>query len=303
MEAPKKNPDMMTAFIRLHVSILLAGFTGILGKLIVISEGMLVWYRVLLTMVILCLLLAPAGRLHRVSLREFARIGGVGVLLCLHWIFFYGSIKASNVSVGVVCFALVGFFTALLDPIFSRRSLSGREVLFSLLSLLGIALIFSFDTRYRVGIGIGVVSSLMAALFTIANKRVCAAYNASTMLIYEMAGGFIFMSCLLPFYITAFDITYLVPTGADWLGLFLLSFFCTVMMCLLQLQALRFISAFTVNLSFNLEPVYSIIIAIAFLQEGRELGVSFYVGLVLIMLSVALQSWVAWRERKALPIP
>lgn len=300
MNAPPEAA-LRRAFIKLHLSIVLAGFTGVLGKLITINEGPLVWYRVGITLVLFWGILAVRRAVPRVSWRDFLRIAGAGVLLCLHWIFFYGSIKASNISIGVVCFALVGFFTALLEPLIMRRRLSAREVFFSVLTVFGILLIFSFDTRYRYGILLGVISSLMAALFTIANKKVGAAHSASTMLLYEMLGGLIFMSAILPFYIYAFDIKYLIPTPEDWLGLFLLAFFCTVVMCFLQIQALQYISAFTVNLSYNLEPVYSIAIAILFLHEGRELNAAFYAGLAVIMLSVGLQSWVVMRERHSIP--
>lgn len=292
---------MRQAFFRLHLSIFLAGFTGVLGKVITISEGMLVWYRQALTLALLWGILWVCGKLHRLPRRDILRIGGAGVLLCLHWLFFYGSIKASNVSIGVVCFALVGLFTALLEPLFAHRRLSAREVGFSLLTLLGIGLIFSFDTRYRWGIGLGVVSSLMAALFTIANKHVSSTHAAGMVLLYEMAGGLLFLSCLLPAYIHWWDITYLAPTPHDAIGLLLLSLFCTVGMFMLLIQALRHISAFTVNLSYNLEPVYSIVIAILFLDEGRELNAAFYAGLSVIVLSVALQSYVVWRQQRSLP--
>ena len=192
----------------------------------------------------------------------------LGILLCLHWIFFYGSIKASNISIGVVCFALVGFFTALLEPLIMHRRFSFRELAFSVLTLLGVTLIFSFDSRYRLGIGLGVISSLMAALYTVFNKRVCQGFTSGTLLLFQMLGGFLFLSALLPFYIGYFNVTYLVPDMRDFILLLCLVFFCTIIMNFLQIQVLHHISAFTVNLSYNLEPVYSIAIAIFFLGEA-----------------------------------
>lgn len=302
MPIPVPSPlSQRQAFFRLHVSVLLAGFTGVLGKLIQISEGMLVWYRTGITALLFTALLLAFGRFERIGLRDFLKVGGVGVLLCLHWIFFYGSIKASNISIGVICFALIGFFTALLEPLVLHRRLSGRELLFSLLSLAGVALIFSFDTRYRLGIGLGVISSLLAALFTTVNKRVCAQYPTRLLLLYQMVGGFLFLSCFLPFYIHYFDITYIIPHASDLFWLLCLVVFCTIIMNFLQLQALHAISAFTVNLTYNLEPVYSIIIAIAFMGEARELGPSFYGGLSLILLSVALQTWSVAQQRHSVP--
>ena len=281
---------MREAFIKLHVSILLAGATGIFGKLITLNEALLVWYRMLFATVLFFCLLYVRRKLQRVPFREMLKIAGVGFLLGLHWIFFYGSIKASNVSVGVVCFSLVGFFTAFLEPLINRRRISLVEVLFSLLTLSGIVLIFHFDTRYRLGIGLGVISSALAALFTISNKRVGKAHSASTMLLYEMGGGFIGLSCILPFYLYFSPVQGILPGMSDFIYLLLLASVCTIGLYLLQIQVLQKVSAFTVNLSYNLEPVYSILLAMLLFNEAKDLNFSFYAGLGIIILSVVLQT-------------
>nr|WP_297165455.1 DMT family transporter [uncultured Dysgonomonas sp.] len=288
---------MKQAFIKLHLSILIAGFTGIFGKLISLNEGLLVWYRMLITSLILCLILWAMKKIPVVSKREIFKIGGVGLLLSLHWIFFYGSIKASNVSVGVVCFSVVGFFTAVLEPMINKHRISVKELLFSLITLGGIILIFQFDTQYRMGIILGVVSSGLCALFTIMNKRVGANHSSMTMLFYEMIGGFVCMSLILPFYLHFIPAESLMPGIPDWVYLFLLSTVCTIGLYLLQIQALKHISAFTVNLSYNLEPIYSIILAIIIFGEAKELTVTFFIGLGIIMLSVLLQMLDVSRQR------
>lgn len=288
---------MKQAFIKLHLSILIAGFTGIFGKLISLNEGLLVWYRMLITSLILCLILWAMKRIPVVSKREIFKIGGLGLLLSLHWIFFYGSIKASNVSVGVVCFSVVGFFTAVLEPMINKHRISVKELLFSLITLGGIILIFQFDTQYRMGIILGVVSSGLCALFTIMNKRVGANHSSMTMLFYEMIGGFVCMSLILPFYLHFIPAESLMPGIPDWVYLFLLSTVCTIGLYLLQIQALKHISAFTVNLSYNLEPIYSIILAIIIFGEAKELTVTFFIGLGIIMLSVLLQMLDVSRQR------
>ena len=188
---------MKDAFIKLHISIILAGATGIFGKLISLNEALLVWYRMMLASLLFLLVLSVGKRLNRISFGDALRIGGLGLLLGLHWVFFYGSIKASNVSIGVVCFSLVGFFTAFLEPLINCHRVSFKEVVFSLLTLFGVVLIFHFDTRYRLGIGLGIISSALAALFTITNKKIGNNYSTSTMLLYEMVGGFIGLSCIL----------------------------------------------------------------------------------------------------------
>lgn len=281
---------MKEALIKLHISIVLAGFTGLFGKLVTLNEGLLVWYRMLFAALLLFLILWGRGLLQKVSFREMLKIGGTGLLLGLHWVFFYGSIKAANVSIGVVCFSLVGFFTALLEPLIIQRRVSAKELLFSLITVLGIVLIFQFDMRYRTGIIIGVLSSALAALFTITNKKVGRNHASGTMLLYEMIGGFLGLSCLLPFYLHYFPVETILPGTQNLIYLLVLALVCTIGLYLLQIQVLQTISAFTVNLSYNLEPVYSIILAMLFFGEAKELNIAFYAGLGLILLSVLLQT-------------
>ena len=158
----------------------------------------------------------------------------------------------------MVCFSLTGFFTALFEPLLNRKRISLLELGFSLITLLGIVLIFHFEMRFRYGILLGVVSSALAALFTVANKKVGTITAPSTVLLYELVGGFLFITILLPVYLYFYPQDYLIPGTTDLVYLFLFAFFCTICMCVLQIQALKSISAFTMNLSYNLEPVYSI---------------------------------------------
>lgn len=289
---------MKQAFIKLHLSILLAGFTGIFGKLITLNEGLLVWYRMLITSLLLFILLKIWKKFRLLPLQDMIRIGGVGFLLAMHWVFFYASIKASNISIGVICFSLVGFFTAILEPFINHRRFSVTELILSLITLSGIILIFNLDMRYQSGIILGVISSALAALFTIMNKRVGADYTSSTMLFYEMVGGFICLSVILPVYLYNFQVDTLVPSTQNIIYLMVFSVFCTILLYILQIQALKSISAFTVNLSYNLEPVYSIVLAMAFFGEAKELNYSFYLGLTLIVLSTVLQMFNVMYERK-----
>ncbi len=281
---------MKKAFFKLHLSILLAGFTGLFGKLIDLNEGLLVWYRMLFASLFLFLMLGWGGRLRRIGLRETLRMAAPGLLLAFHWVFFYGSIKASNVSIGVICFSLVGFFTAALAPLVDRRRFSLRELIFSLLTVAGVLLIFQLDVRYRTGILLGIVSSALCALFTLVNKRIGENRSSSSLLAYEMAGGFVGLSCVLPLYLHFFPSARFWPSAADLGYLVVLSSVCTIGVYLLQIQVLKVISAFTVSLSYNLEPLYSILLAMLFFGEGRQLNYAFYIGLALIGLSVGLQT-------------
>lgn len=217
---------------------------------------------------------------------------GCGVLLSVHWVFYYGSIKMANVSIGAVCFALVGFMTAILEPIIKRHRPSWREILLGLLTVVGIALIFGFDPRYRLGIAMGVVSSLLYTFFSICSKSVQASsgQSSTTMLFYEMIGGSIILVSVIPLYALWFPDIKILPSRIDVLYLLIFSSLFTVLPFLLQLQALRSISAFTVNLSYNLEPVYTILLAIILFGEDKELNASFWIGISLIILSVILQT-------------
>jgi drug/metabolite transporter (DMT)-like permease len=293
---------MKKAFIKLHIAIVLAGFTGIFGKLITVNEGLLAWYRIWLAGILMLLILVATRKLERISFRDFCRISLTGLFLGLHWVFFYGSIKYSNISVGVVCFSLTGFFTAMLSPLINRKRFVLSEILLSLLTLLGIALIFSFDSRYRVGITLGVISSALGSLYMITNEGLAHRFKSETATAYSMIGGAIALTPLMPLYFYFFPVATLVPSWSDLGYLILLAFFCTVVLYMLQTQVLLRISAFTVNLSLNLEPVYTIILAILFYHENKELRWSFYLGLALIMLSVVLQMVSVMRaHRKAGP--
>ena len=279
---------MKKAFIQLHISILLAGFTGVFGKAITLNEGLLVWYRMLISGILLLVILGASQKLKAVSRKDFQRLALAGCLLGLHWIFFYGSIKYSNISVGVVCFSLTGFFTAILAPILNKKKFAASELLLSGLTLLGIGLIFSFDSQYRTGILLGVISSLLVAFDTIANERLAHSFKSEVITVYQMIGGSIGLAFLMPFYLHFFPVETMIPSWQDLGYLVMLSLFCTVLLYMLLTQALNKISAFTVNLSFNLEPIYTIALAILIYKENRELTTPFYIGLGLIILSVVL---------------
>ena len=282
---------MKKDYILLHLSVFIAGFTGVLGRLISLDSAVLVWYRMAFAGLLMLAFLLFTKQYKKSTFRDKLQMGGVGMLLCLHWVFFYASIKSSNVSIGVVCFSLVGFFTALFEPIINRHRFSAREFLFSLLTLSGIYLIFQFDARYRLGICLGIVSSALYALFAIANQRVGKHYEAKNMLFWEMTGGLLGLSLLLPIYQIFIPVGELIPSGLDMAYLSFMVVICTIGLCLLQIIVLQKIAAFTVNLTYNLEPVYSIILSMFIFKEYKELNVAFYCGITLIILSVALQTW------------
>ena len=276
----------------LHTAVFLAGWTGIFGRLISLGGLPLVWYRILVSVATLALVLAVLGRLHKVGARALLQIAGCGILLALHWTAFFASIQASNVSIGVACIATTCFFTTLADPIINRKKLSWPEILISFISIAGVLLIFSLDVRYRLGIALGLLSAALYSIFAILNVNVAArtGEDTPTMLLWELVDGALFLTLCIPLQARVLPAEPILPVGSDWIWLLLLGSVFTIVPFLFQLQALRKFSAFTVNLTYNLEPVYSIALAALLFHEHREVGWSFWLGLTLIVLSVILQN-------------
>jgi len=280
---------MKKAFIQLHIAVLLAGLTGVLGKLISLNEGLLVWYRLLLTAPSLWLLAMVRRQQVRIDRRDVWRIFGIGGIAALHWVAFYGSIKYSNVSVGLLCFSAIGFFTALVEPLILRHRVDVVELLLGLLVIVGIFFIFQVDPHFKVGIAIGLISAFLGSLFPVLNKRILRRVSSENVTLYELSGGFLVLTVLMPLYLWLFPAPSLLPGWSDLGWLLILAWACTVLAFNLSMSALQKISAFTVNLTYNLEPVYGILLAFALFREDKYLSTGFYVGFLLILLSIVLQ--------------
>lgn len=223
---------------------------------------------------------------------------GVGAIISMHWVSFYGSIKYSNVSVSVTCLSTIGFFTSLLEPLIRRRRVDLVEVFLGLLAIAGVYLIFNFYPEYKTGIIFGMISAMLSSLFPILNKRLLNTFSPNTVTLYEMSGGFLTLCILLPVYFRFFPADYFLPTVSDWFWLLILAGVCTVFAFNLSLHALKHISAFTTNLTYNFEPVYSILLAFLIFKENKFLGTGFYLGFALILLAVSLQMLRIYQEKK-----
>ncbi|MBQ0144627.1 MAG: DMT family transporter [Bacteroidales bacterium] len=292
------NERTKTLFV-LHVAVFLAGWTGIFGRWISLAGLPLVWYRVIVSVIVMTVVMGIGGKLHRMPWRSVRRIAACGFLLAMHWVAFYASIKASNVSVGVACIATSCFFTTLFDPLLNRKKVSFRDIFISLIAILGILLIFSLDVRFRAGILLGLLSAAIYSVFALLNIRVASetGEDSSTMLMFELVGGLLFLTCCMPVYARLEPGAAIVPAGSDIVSLLLLGSLFTIVPFLFQIQALRKLSAFTVNVAYNLEPVYSILLAAIIFDETSEVGLSFWIGVALVVASVALQSIEAVRAR------
>jgi len=289
---------MKKAFLQLHLAVFLAGFTGVLGRLITINESLLVWYRMFFSALILLAISLFTKKIKWLHWKEMLPLIGIGGIIAFHWVTFYGSIKYANVSIALVCFSSVGFFSSFLDPLLSNRKLIITEVLLGLLVMLGVYLIFHFDHKFRTGILFGILSSFLATIFPILNKKFVGKHGADTITFYEIGGGWMVLNLVVPIYLLYTPVVSYFPDAKDLFWLLFLSFFCTVLAFNLSVRALSNLSPFTVNLSFNLEPVYGILLAFLLFNEHEMLGPSFYAGISIIILTVVLQTLKVWRDSR-----
>jgi drug/metabolite transporter (DMT)-like permease len=291
---------MKKAFLYLHISVFLAGFTGILGKLIHLNEGLLVWYRLLITSASMWILFSFTKKLQRIPAKDIFKLAGIGLLAALHWVAFYGSINKSNVSVALVCFSAAGFFTALVEPILLRTRIKWMEVLLGLMVIAGIYIIFHFDPKYKTGIILGVICAFLMAFVMIFIRQFMQRINSETLLTYQLSGGLISLTAILPFYFQWSPAKRFIPGFNDWMWLLVLSLVCSLLAFQLSAKALKKLSAFTVNLTFNMEPVYGIILAFVVFKENQLLSKWFYIGFAIIATSLMIHILMLFRVEKKL---
>jgi len=280
---------MKPALIRLHIAVFLWGFTGILGRLITLNEGWLVWWRMFITALALWIYFFFSKQIQKISLRDFLKIASIGTILSLHWLLFYGSIKYSNVSIALTCLATTGLLSAIIEPLFFRKRINSTEILLGTFALAGIIIIYFSNLQFSIGIYIGLLSSLATVIVSVLNKKIVSGYTPQIITLYQLTGGFFGLTLLMPLYNLLLNSNIQYPQNLDWLWLVILAVFCTVFTFLLYIRALRQLSAFTINLTLTLEPVYGIILAFAVFSENKYLSKYFYIGFALILMAVALQ--------------
>ena len=294
--------DSRKAFLQIHFCVLLWGFTAILGKLITLPALPLTWWRMLIVVAALACVPRVWRGLRAMPARLRWAYAGIGVLVALHWLTFYGSIKLANASVGATCMALAPVFTALLAPKLAGRAFSRRELLLGIAVLPGVALVVGgVPVDMRLGIAVGALSALFVALFGSLNKRLVERADPMTMTALELGAGTLALTALAPVIALLFpafagDLLAL-PGPRDALMLLALALACTLLPFVLSLVALRHMSAFGAQLAVNMEPVYAIILAIVLLGEQHDLTPAFYAG-VAIILGVVLAYPMLVRPRR-----
>ncbi|MFD2597682.1 DMT family transporter [Sphingobacterium corticis] len=296
----------MTKFIAnrnvliLHLTVLIWGFTGVLGELISVSALHLVWYRVLIASVSLFLFFKIARKNFIVPTKRILQLLGVGFIVGLHWVFFFHSIKISTVSVTLVSLSSVTLFTAILEPLINRKRIEMSDVLIGMVIIFGIYLIFTFEFQYFWGIVFGLIAAVCASVFSIFNARMVKTTNPTVITFYEMIGAVLGVSVLLAFS-GGFD-ERMILNQSDLLYLLLLGVGCTAIAYVLGVSVMRELSAFTVALTTNLEPVYGIILALMIFGQREAMSMGFYVGAVLVLMAVFMYPYLKnrWIGRRAI---
>jgi drug/metabolite transporter (DMT)-like permease len=283
------------ALIELHVCVVLWGFTAILGKLITLPATQLVWWRMLLVTVALACFPRVWRALKLIPPRLMLTFAAIGGVVALHWLAFYGSVKLANASVAATTMALAPAVTALIEPAITGASFERHNLLLGILVIPGVALVVGgIPGSMHLGFWVGVISAALAALFNALNKRYLAHHDAMAVTWLELGAGFALLAVIAAF--TAPDGTAVVlPSLRDGAWLLVLAILCTLIPFAVSLATLRHLSAFTAQLAINLEPLYAVVLAVAFLGEARELGVSFFIGVAIVLIAVFGHGWLQTR--------
>lgn len=274
----------------LHFTVLIWGFTGILGSLMSISAIHLVWYRVIiaaLSLFVYFILVGKSIHVSREKLVQFLMVGGV---VGAHWVLFFHSIKISTVSVTLVTLSAATLFTSILEPIINKKQISKADVGIGLLIILGIYLIFRFEFKYVWGIIFGLGAALTASIFSILNARMVKSSSPTVITFYEMLGAFFWVSLMMLFMGNFNEEMWL--QGADWAYILLLGVMCTAVAYVLGVAVMKELSAFTVALTTNMEPIYGILLAVLIFGREEAMSLGFYLGSIIILGAVFLYPYV-----------
>ena len=272
-------------YLLLHLIVLIWGFTAILGALISLDAIPLVWYRMSLAVVFIVLYFVIKKKSFKTDRIGIGKFFLTGVVIALHWIFFFKAIKVSNVSVALVTMSTGAFFVSLIEPLFFKRRINKLEIVLGLIVILGLYIIFSFESQYRLGIFYALISSLLSAIFSVLNGLFIKKYAASTISLYQLFFGVVFITAYL-FFMNGFSISFFKISKLDWLYLLILSSFCTAYAFIASVKVMKYLSPYTVVLTLNLEPVYAILLALFIFGEKEKMNIEFYFGAFIVLFVV-----------------
>jgi len=282
----KTMSDSLRAWLQIHFCVILWGFTAILGKAITLPALPLVWWRMMLGTAALLVIPGFWKGLAKLSPKQIATYAGIGIIVALHWLTFYGAIKLSNASIAATCMALSPVLIAFIEPFIVGRPFDVHEVYFGLAVIPGVALVVGgTPVLMRAGIAVGVLSAFFVAMFGSLNKRFVEHGGALSITGLEMGAGAVFLALVAPL-LPKSEAAFVLPSRHDTILLLVLAMVCTLLPYALALVALRHLTAFTTGLAINMEPVYAIFLAILFFGEQRELSLAFYAGVAIICVIV-----------------
>jgi drug/metabolite transporter (DMT)-like permease len=291
------QPSVTRNLLILHFTVFIWGFTGILGALISINAVQMVWYRVMIAGITLFAYFLLTKTSLRVSKKQFLQFFFTGSIVALHWILFFHAIKVSTVSVTLVCLSSFTLFTAILEPLIKKQRILIPDVLIGLVIILGIYLIFKFESQYTLGIIFGLTSALASSLFATINSTLVQKSDPKIIGFYEITGAFIWITLYRFLDNDLLNETFNLSLK-DWVYLGILGTVCTALAYVAGVSVMRTLSAFRVALITNLEPVYGILLAFIFFGTKEAMSTGFYIGATLILGAVFL--YPIYKKRKNL---
>ncbi|MDU8886128.1 DMT family transporter [Yeosuana sp. MJ-SS3] len=274
--------------LHLHFLVFIAGFTGILGELISIKAVPLVWIRMIIASLILFVFIKFSKTNIRIHPKKILKLAFAGIIIALHWITFFGSIDASNVSIALTMFSTGAFFASFIEPIVYKRKIIWYEILFGLLVVIGVLIITQSELKYLYGIVLGIFSAFFASIFAVLNGKFLEQHSPTAISFYEFISGVLFITIFMLLGNFNFEKEVFILTTADLLYLFILGSVCTAYAFIAAVKVMRHISPYTVVLTYNLEPVYGIILALLLFPEKEKMSGSFYYGATIIILTVLI---------------
>ncbi len=283
-------------YLHLHVLVFIAGFSAILGELISINAIALVWYRMLMAFVLIVLYLKVAKINIKISPKAMLRLAIAGVIIALHWITFFGAIKVSNISITLSMFSTGAFFASLIEPLIYKRKIIGYEICFGIIVIIGVSIIMQTEMAQIDGIILAIVSAFLSALFSVLNGSFIKHHTATVISFYEFLSGVLFVTLYILCFGQGFSASFFKISMADFSYLFLLAAVCTAYAFIASIYVLRYISPYTLVLTYNLEPVYGIMLAVWLFPEKEQMSSSFYLGATIILSSVLLNGLIKNRR-------
>jgi drug/metabolite transporter (DMT)-like permease len=288
-------------YLHLHFLVFIAGFTAILGELISIGSLELVWYRMAIAGILMFAYIKLIRLDIRVSKKNIMQFSVAGVIVALHWITFFESINQANVSIALAMFSSGAFFASFIEPIFFKRRILAYEILFGIIVVIGVFLITSSEIRYINGIILGLLSALLSTLFAVINGRFIEKHNSTVISFYEFISGVVFLTVFILISGGSFNSDFFTLSASDWIYIGILASVCTAYAFIGAVEVMRHISPFTVILSYNLEPLYGIALAMILFSENEQMSTQFYIGALLVLTAVLFDAILKnskYRKRK-----